>query len=275
MTRRWRPMIIKSGLFFVVLLFSSAASGQEGTGDPVVPAEGTGEPVLPSVDEVMDHLDQLWQADSSHSEMSMTVETEEWSRTLDLEGWSLGDDFSLVIIRSPAREAGTASLMTDEGMWSYAPRADRLMRIPSGMLSDSWMGSHFSNDDLMRESDYQDDFDTTLSWVEEDGTTYLLASSITHEDAPIPYTRIDWLMTEDTWVPVRGEYYDDEEIVRTMYFRDVQTISGRPVPMVMELIPHTEPGESTLVQYTLLEFDAEVDEDLFTQRGLRRAAQQR
>lgn len=273
MMKRWRPTTWRFGLCFGALLFSSAVSAQEGTGE--LTPEGTGEAVLPSVDELMDHLDQLWQSDSSHSEMEMTVNTEEWSRTLGLEGWSLGDDFSLVIIRSPAREAGTASLMTDEGMWSYAPRADRLMRIPSGMLSDSWMGSHFSNDDLMRESDYQDDFDTTLNWIEEDGTRYLLATSMTHEDAPIPYTQIDWLMTEDEWVPVRADYYDDEEIVRTMHFRDVQTISGRPVPMVMELIPHTHPGESTLVEYTLLEFDVEIDEDLFTQRGLRRAAQQR
>jgi hypothetical protein len=246
-----------------------AHAQDEGTGEPVV----TGDPPLPSVDDVMDRLNDLWRSDSSHSTLSMTVVTESYSRTLELESWTRGEDEALIIIRSPAREAGTATLRTDEGLWNYAPRADRLMRIPSGLLSESWMGSHFTNDDLMRESSYEDDFDTTLAWVVEDGIRYLQATSIPHPDTAIVYTQIQFWMEAEGWLPVRADYYDGADIVRTMTFSNVQDLGGRPIPMTMELIPRDREGESTRMEYHSLELDAPVEDEIFTQRGLRRAAQ--
>jgi hypothetical protein len=112
---------------------------------------------VPDVSRVMDYIDDLYRAQSSYSSMRMTVVRERGTRELELEAWSKGDDETLIVIRSPAREAGTATLRTEDGLWNYAPRADRLIRIPTGLLSDSWMGSHFTNDDLMRETSYLDD----------------------------------------------------------------------------------------------------------------------
>ena len=99
----------------------------------------------------------------------MKVVTRRYSRELTMESWSRGEDHGLVVIRKPAREAGTASLRTPEGIWSYAPRADRMVRIPSGLMSESWMGSHFTNEDLLRESDFEDDYASTVSWTQRDG----------------------------------------------------------------------------------------------------------
>jgi outer membrane lipoprotein-sorting protein len=246
-----------------------AATAQEGTGEPAEMQE----PPVPDIDEVMSALDDLYRSHSSHTLMSMSVTTEHFSRTLELEGWTKGDEQSLIIIRSPAREAGTATLRTEQGLWNYAPRADRLMRIPSGLLSEAWMGSHFTNDDLMRDSAYDDDFDTTLQWVDEDGQRLLLAISVPHDDAAIVWSRIEFRLLADSWAPLRSDYYDGDELVRTMQFSNIQDIGGRPIPMIMELIPHTHPGESTRVEYQLLELDVEIDDGLFTQRGLRRAAQ--
>ncbi|MBN1944763.1 MAG: outer membrane lipoprotein-sorting protein [Bradymonadales bacterium] len=231
---------------------------------------------LPEVQEVMDYLDDLYRSVSSHSTMTMEVVTENWSRTLELEAWTSGEDNALVVIRSPAREAGTATLRTEDGLWNYAPRADRLVRIPSGLLSDSWMGSHFTNDDLMRESDYTDDFDTTLSWVDDpDGTRYLLATMIPHPDAAVVYTKVEYRLTVDQWIPVRADFFDEEEVVRTFHFSNLQVVGHRTIPFVMEVIPHDHPTESTRVEYTSLQMDLPVDRSLFTPQGLRRAAQRR
>lgn len=227
---------------------------------------------LPTLDEVIDHLDDLYRSSSSHATMTMTVVRERGDRQLTLESWSRGEEDALIVIRAPAREAGTATLMTDEGLWNYAPRADRLIRIPTGLLSESWMGSHFTNDDLMRETSYDDDYDSELSWTTRDGERYLQVTMTPKPDAPVVYTRVVFLLTPGEWIPVAEEFYDEGELIRTMRFEDVRTVSGRKLPMRMVLQPVDEPDERTVVQYDALEFDLTIDDDLFTRRGLRRVA---
>jgi hypothetical protein len=282
LSQRARCLVLVLALALAPLtLVAAPAAAQEGTGPAPEAAEATestpappeADPdAVPSADELMRYLNDLWRSSASYARMRMTVVTENWSRELDLESWSRGADEALVIIRAPAREAGTATLRTSEGLWNYAPRADRLMRIPSGLLSESWMGSHFTNEDLMRESDWNDDFDTELSWVERDGQRLLLARSIPRPEAAIVWTRIDYYITPD-WLPLEAEYFDGEELLRTMRFGEVREVVGRPIPMRFDIIPHDKPGERTTVEYQQLELDADVDPSLFTQRGLRRAAQ--
>lgn len=262
------------------LLAASFAHAQGAPPDSAAPA-ATAEPAwhpggpVPSVDDVMDRLDDLFRGDSAYATLTMEVRTENFERTLELESWSLGDDFALFVIRSPAREAGTASLKTDEGLWNYAPRADRLMRVPSGMMSDGWMGSHITNEDLLRESDYVDDYDTTLSWATVDGGDVLRAVVLPRETAAVVYTRIEYDLTPETWVPLEMRSYDGGDLVRTMRFGDVRDVGGRPVPFRMEVVPAEDPDEYTRMQYGELSFDADVDRALFTPGGLRRAAQTR
>jgi outer membrane lipoprotein-sorting protein len=241
-------------------------------GGAVLPHPVRGQDSIPDVDRVMDYIDDLYRSESSHSIMRMAVDRERGTRELRLEAWTKGDDEALIVIRSPAREAGTATLMTEDGLWNYAPRADRLIRIPSGLLSESWMGSHFTNDDLMRETSYLDDYNARLSQAAEDGTTYLKATLTPKPDAPVVYTRLVFFITPDSWVPTRAEYYDGEEVVRTMFFEDVQTISGKRIPMRMILQPTDKPEEETVVEYLELELNVPVEDDLFTRQGLRREA---
>lgn len=227
---------------------------------------------LPDVDEVMRYVDDLYRAQSSRSVMRMTVVRDRGTRSLELEAWSRGTDEALVVIRAPAREAGAATLRTKDGLWNYAPRADRLIRIPSGLLSESWMGSHFTNDDLVRETSYLEDYDAVLSRVERDGAPYLQATLTPKPDAPVVYARLVFLIRPQGWVPVLAEYHDDKRVIRTMVFEDVRTVRGRPVPMRMVLQPTDRPSERTVVEYLELELDVPVDGSLFTQQGLRRVA---
>ena len=227
---------------------------------------------VPDVTLVMDYIDDLYRSQSSYSLMRMTVVRERGTRELEMEAWSKGDDEALIVIRSPAREAGAATLRTEEGLWNYAPRADRLIRIPSGLLSESWMGSHFTNDDLMRETSYLDDYDAVLSTEEREGVTYLKASLTPKPDAPVVYSELVFLITPDDWVPVRSEYYDDGELIRAMSFDRIQTIAGKKIPMRMTILPVDKPDEQTVVEYLELELDVPVDDALFTRQGLRRVA---
>ncbi len=240
----------------------------------VIPARASAqEPKLPSVKEVTDYLDELYRSESSHAVMTMTVVRERGTRELTMEMWSRGQDDALIVIRSPAREAGTATLMTDEGMWNYAPRADRLIRIPTGLLSESWMGSHFSNDDLMRETKYDEDYDSEVAWVTRDGERYLQVTLTPKPNAPVVYTKVLFLLRPEKWTPEAEEFYDQGQLIRTMRFDDVRTVAGKPLPFRMVLQPTDAPDERTVVQYDKLELDVPVSTDLFTRRGLRRVAQ--
>ena len=237
-----------------------------------IPEPGAGQTQTPDVDEVMDYIDDLYRSESSYSRMRMTVERERGTRELEMEAWTRGDDNALIVIRSPAREAGAATLRTEEGLWNYAPRADRLIRIPSGLLSESWMGSHFTNDDLMRETSYLDDYDASLSTEEREGVQYLKATLTPKPDAPVVYSRLVFFIIPEDWVPVRAEYYDDEDLVRAMTFENVETISGKQIPLRMTVLPSDKPEERTVIEYLELELNVPVDENLFTRQGLRRVA---
>jgi len=230
---------------------------------------------LPSVKEVTTHLDQLYQATSSYAKMTMEIKTKHFSRTLELESWSLGKDNMLAVIRKPAREAGTATLKTSEGLWNFAPRADRLMRVPPGLLSEGWMGSHFTNDDLMKANRYESEYDTTCAWVEESGERLLALTMIPKAHAAVVYTKLEFFLSAEGWLPRRAVYWDGDQVVRKDYFKDVKQFGERQVPALLEVVPSDKPGESTRVIYRSLEFDARVDERLFTPRGLRKKAQQR
>ncbi len=227
---------------------------------------------VPDVNQVIDYIDDLYRAQSSYSLMRMTVVRERGTRELEMESWSKGDEEALIVIRSPAREAGAATLRTEDGLWNYAPRADRLIRIPTGLLSESWMGSHFTNDDLMRETSYLDDYDAVLSTEERDGVTYLKATLIPKPDAPVVYSELVFLITPGDWIPVRSEYYDDGELIRAMDFDQIRIIAGKQIPMRITILPTDAPDEQTVVEYLELELDIPVDDQLFTRQGLRRAA---
>ena len=227
---------------------------------------------IPDVSRVMDYIDDLYRSETSYSSMRMTVVRERGTRALEMEAWSKGDDEALIVIRSPAREAGTATLRTEDGLWNYAPRADRLIRIPTGLLSDSWMGSHFTNDDLMRETSYLDDYDAVLSTAEREGVTYLKATLTPKPEAPVVYSQLVFFITPQEWVPIRAEYYDDGKIIRSMSFDEIRTISGKRIPMRMTIVPEDKPEERTVVEYLELQLDIPVDEQIFTRQGLRRAA---
>ncbi|MFB6262390.1 MAG: outer membrane lipoprotein-sorting protein [Bradymonadaceae bacterium] len=254
----------------------TATTGDEpaatASGNEAEETAGETEGEVPEAEAIMDKLDTLYRADSSHAVMEMVVKKPRGTRKLKLEAWSKGEDKMLVVIREPAREAGTATLRTDEGLWNYAPRADRLIRIPSGLLSDSWMGSHFTNDDLMRETSYDEDYRGTVERATLDGRPTWKLILTPKPDAPVVYSKLTFQVTRDGWLPLKTDYYDDGEIVRTMTFSNVEQIGGRRLPTQMTLRPADAEGEMTRMRYETLELGVDVSNRLFSRRGLRRRA---
>ena len=230
---------------------------------------------LPDISQVTKHLDNLYRADSSQALLTMSVKTKYFSRTLEIESWTVGDKQALMVIRKPARESGTATLRTRDGLWNYAPRADRLVRIPTSLLSESWMGSHFTNDDLVRDTSFLDDFIATLAWSNIRGKVFLVVTLTPKPSAPVVYTKVVFTLQGEDWLPVRTDWYDGSEIVRKTQYSDVKTFGNKRLPATLTVIPSDKPSEYTAITYKTLDFTTTPPQSLFTPSGLKRAARRR
>ena len=224
-----------------------------------------------SAREIIDRVDRLMRGESSIARFTMDIRTENWDRSLTLRAWSLGTEHALIRVEAPQKEAGTATLRADQEVWNYLPRVDRTLKLPSSMMAGSWMGSHFTNDDLVKESRLIDDYEIE---IEFDGTRegvdvweFLL---VPLPEAPVVWGKIRYQVRKENLLPTWTRYYDEsDELIRTMTFSENRMMGSRLVPTVMTIRPADKPGESTVIRYHELDFDVDLDEDYFSLRNLR------
>jgi outer membrane lipoprotein-sorting protein len=220
---------------------------------------------------ILEQIDQLLRGDSSHGRVSMEITTEHWSRSLEMEMWSLGTERSLVRVLSPAREAGIATLKAGQEVWNYLPRVDRTIKVPASLMMGSWMGSHFTNDDLVKESSIVDDYDFEIAYEgDRDGVDVWEFSLIPKPEAPVVWGRVEEQVRKADMMPTWVRYYDEDgDLIRTIEFSDYQIMSGRLVPVRMSVIPTDKPDERTTLIYHELDFGVDIDESFFSLRNLR------
>lgn len=212
--------------------------------------------------ELIRTVEQQYTGQSSISEVEMTVVTGHWERHLKMESWSLGRERFMVRILAPVKEKGVATLKVENEVWNFLPKVDRVIRIPPSMMGGAWMGSHITNDDLVKANHIDQDYDFTL--LEETSESWQI-EGIPKPDAPVIWGKIIYQIRKDPLVPVQIDYYDEEEVlVRQILFDDVQTVSGRTVPLKMTVLPLEDPKEKTVMYYRKLQFDVDLQEDFFS-----------
>jgi outer membrane lipoprotein-sorting protein len=222
--------------------------------------------------EILRELDDIWRGSSSYSVFTMKVKTANYSREMKLEGWSKGKEKSLVRILKPLKEKGTATLKSENNVYSYLPRTDRTIRLTSGMMMGSWMGSHFTNDDLIRESRMEDDYDPSISFEgERDGMKIMEFTLTPKPDAPVVWGKIVAIVKADGYMPLKYYYYDEDmNIARTFFFSKVEQLAGRPRPKIMKVIPADKPEEYTEIIYEELDLGIPIDDEFFSIARLKR-----
>jgi outer membrane lipoprotein-sorting protein len=220
--------------------------------------------------DIIERIDRLLRGDSSRSVATMEVVTEHWERQMTMEMWSLGTDYTLVRLRAPAKEAGTATLMAEDNIWNYLPKVDRTIKIPSSMMGGAWMGSHFTNDDLVQESQMIDVYDVAVTFDgERDGVMVWELRLTPKPEAAVVWGHLEFLVRQNDYVPLWAKYYDEDgELARTMEYSEYREFGGRLVPAVMNMQPANKPGERTTIRYEELEFDVDIDPSFFSLRTL-------
>jgi hypothetical protein len=185
--------------------------------------------------------------------------------------WSQGTEKTLIEILSPAKERGTATLKVEGNIWNYLPKVDRTIKVPASMMAASWMGSHFTNDDIVKDSRFTDDYTCELTTSSEDTRGYYVISCIPKPDAPVVWGRVELrLRVEDELIHEIRFFDEKAELVRTLSYTDVGELGGRTLPRRVRVIPADEPDEFTEVSYEELDFDVELPARTFTLQALKR-----
>lgn len=222
--------------------------------------------------ELLRRIDDLWRGKSSHAVMEMQVRTAHYKRSMTMEAWSLGTEKTLVRILSPKKEKGTATLKSGTNAYSYLPKTNRTIRLTSAMMGGSWMGSHFTNDDLVKESRRDRDYDATISFEgKRDGRDIIEFTLIPKPEAAVVWGKITLTITDGDWQPVEEVFYDEDMVkVRTITFTEIKTLAGKSRPSVMLLQPEDKPEEYTKVVYRELQLDIPMKESFFSLSQLQR-----
>lgn len=224
-----------------------------------------------SAEEMLEELDDLYRGRSSDATMRLYVKTDRYERTMRLRTFSEGDERTLVRIESPANEEGVATLMVEGDVYNYLPKVDRTMKVPAAMMSSPWMGSHLTNDDLVQESRFSDDYDCEFKSRASEPDGVHVISCKPKPDAAVVWGEVVIRLRASDGLPVDEKFYDERgELVRTLEFSDIEERGGRRIPTRMTVLPADKPNERTELVIEKLALDVDLDEGMFTLEHLKR-----
>ena len=222
--------------------------------------------------EIVKRADDNRRGKSSYSEIKMTIVRPAWTREIGIKSWSKGTEFSLALITSPAREKGQSFLKRGKDLWNWQPGISRMIKMSSSVMGQSWMGSDFTNDDIIRESstlnDYTHRLETTEKVREFDCYKIILTPK---EDAAVVWGKvISWISTAE-FAEIKTEFYDeDNELVNTFNGYDIKLYGTRRLASRMEIIPAGKPQQKTVMVVEKYDFDIVIDDGFFSQQNMQR-----
>jgi len=223
--------------------------------------------------EIIKKADEKMQGEeTSQSTMTMTIVRPTWQREVTFKSWTKGRDYSLALVTAPAKEAGQTFLKRETEMWNWNPTINRLIKLPPSMMSQGWMGSDFSNDDLLKESSIVVDYTHKIIGEEEiDGWGCYKIELIPLEDAAVVWGKILKWIAKEEYLQMKSEYYDEDDyLIKTELAYDMKTMGGRLIPSKFELIPEEEEGHKTMVVMDDIKFNEPIPDSFFSQQNMKR-----
>ncbi len=223
--------------------------------------------------EIIRRMDTLMRGDTSAGIYEMTVRDPNWERTLRLKVWEKRKEKKTFIrILSPPKEEGIGTLKIGFEMWNYLPKVEKTIKVPPSMMMQAWMGSDFTNDDLVKESSIVEDYLHRLTGeVKMDGFDAYRIEAVPKPDAPVVWDKILYWVRKGDYVPLRQEFYSERgELIRVMTFSEIKETGGRVIPTLWRMRPVKKEGKETVLRIIDVEFNKSIDEDVFTLRNLTR-----
>jgi len=222
--------------------------------------------------DVIEKFEDKVRGNSNRAEIRMTIIRPTWSREMAMKSWAKGDDLALILVTEPARDQGIVYLKRDKELWNWQPSIDRIIKLPPSMMLQSWMGSDFTNDDLVKESssvkDYYHSFGKDSVVDNRECYKIILTPK---PDAPVVWGKIYSWISKKNFLQLRVEFYDEDGIlVNTMIGSNIKDMDGRLLPAKLEMNPADKEGNKTMVEYLSLTFDEPMEDDFFSEQNMKR-----
>lgn len=209
---------------------------------------------------------------SSYIEMTMEIVRPNWTRSISMKTWALGMDYSMVYISAPAQEKGQVFMKRDKEMWNWQPKINRMIKLPPSMMMQSWMGSDFTNDDLINQASIVNDYTHKILGTEtHDGYECWKIEFIPHPDAPVVWGKIVALISKNGKHMFKTEYFDEDNyLVKTEIASDVKVMGGEEITTRFETIPEDKEGHKTIMTMKEVDFNFDLTEAFFSQMNMKR-----
>ena len=223
--------------------------------------------------EIIKKADNKWNGEkSSQSTMTMTIVRPTWERTIQFKIWTLGRDYSMTLITAPAKEKGQAFLKRETEMWNWMPTISRMIKLPPSMMADGWMGSDYTNDDILKESSLVVDFDHKIIGSETiDGWDCYKIEMLPKEEAAVVWGKIIKWISKDEYLMMKSEYYDEDEyLVKTELGTEVKMMDDRKIPSRIEIIPADKENQKTIVVIDDIKFNVALQNSFFSQQNMKK-----
>ncbi|RLD88843.1 MAG: outer membrane lipoprotein-sorting protein [Bacteroidetes bacterium] len=222
--------------------------------------------------QIVEKSDNLQRGKTNYSVFSMTIIRPKWNRTIEMKNWSKGRDYAMTYITAPAKDKGQVFLKRNNEMWNWVPSISRMIKIPPSMMSQGWMGSDYTNDDILKESSIVVDYNHKIIGEEKiSGIDCYKIELIPKEEAAVVWGKvIKWISKKEHW-QLKTEYFDeDNELVRTELASEIKQFSDRKLPSKLEIIPASKPGQKTEVIVKSAKFNIKLDDGFFSQQNMKR-----
>ena len=225
-----------------------------------------------SATEIVKRADENRRGKSSYSEITMTIVRPTWTREIGIKSWSKGTEYSLTLITAPAKDKGQAFLKRQKDLWNWQPTISRMIKMSSSVMGQSWMGSDFTNEDMVRESSTVNDYTHKLEKTEKVREFNCYKVILTpKENAAVVWGKvITWYSTTD-FIEIKTECYDEDgELVNTMNAYDIKTYGKRCLASRMEIIPADKPNQKTVMTIEKYDFDIAIEDSFFSQQNMQK-----
>ena len=222
--------------------------------------------------EIIRKADEKMEGKSNYNEMTMKIVRPGWSRTVSFKTCSKGTDYSMTLVTSPAKEKGQTFMKRNNEMWSWNPKISRLIKMPPSLMSQGWMGSDFSNEDLLKENSIVVDYTHKIIGSEKFAGKDCYKIQLTpKEDAAVVWGKLIKWVSKDNYLQLKTMYYDEENfLIKTEKASQIKVMDGREIPTYFELIPEDEPGNKTIVIMNKINYNVNVSQSFFSQQNMKK-----
>ncbi len=216
--------------------------------------------------EIIKIADSRLRGNSSYSEITITIVRPKWEKKMSVKSWSRGTDYSVSLVTSPAKEKGSVFLKRKKEAWNYLPTIERTIKLPPSMMTQNWMGTDFTNDDLIKQSSMVVDYNHKIIGTEiiENLNCWKLELIPTEEASVVWGKLIVWIDKKD-FMQLKTEFYDEDlEIVNKMVGSNIEVFNNKKLPSILEYYPLDEEGNKTVIEYNIWDFNVSIPENYFS-----------